>query len=189
MIRLSKSVLAVGGVVLAGGLITVMNPRAVHAVSAALVQVTNTASNPVVAQGIGKQATQIVELTCGFTLVPNAPENLCSLENGDGTSGGTTFYIVPTGQSLVIDSVDITTGIQLGKPCASSAFVELSVDNPVTSQELTRESWLLPAGTATAHYVYPSGIVIPGGTGVHGLNSLFSNCSVGAQLHGYLTTQ
>ena len=32
MIRLSKSGLAVGGVVLAGGLITFMNPRAVHAV-------------------------------------------------------------------------------------------------------------------------------------------------------------
>ena len=35
MMRISKSVLAVGGVVLAGGLITVMNPKTVHAVAAA----------------------------------------------------------------------------------------------------------------------------------------------------------
>ena len=152
-------------------------------------QVSNTASNPVVTQGIGKQATQIVELTCGFTLVPKAPENLCSLENGDGSSGGTTYYTVPSGQSLVIDSVDITNNIQLGKPCTSSAFVELSVENSATSQLLTREAWLLPAGTGTAHYVYPSGIVLPGGTEVHGVSSIFSSCSVGAQLHGYLTTQ
>jgi hypothetical protein len=189
MIRLSKSVLAVGGVILAAGLITVMNPRTVHAVAAVLVQVTNTASNPVVAQGIDKQATQIVELTCGYTLVPKAPDNVCSLENADGTPGGTTYYTVPNGQSLVIDSVDITTGIQAGTPCGSSAFVELSVENPATTQELAREWWLLPAGTGTAHYVYPSGIVLPGGTGVHGLNVIFSPCTVGAQFHGYLTTQ
>jgi hypothetical protein len=187
--RISKSVMAVGGVVVAAGLLTLTNPKTVHAVAAALVQVTNTASNPVVAQGIDKQATQIVELTCGLTLVSKAPQNVCSLENGDGSSGGTTFYTVPNGQSLVIDSVDITSGIQLGTPCMSSAFVELSVDSSATSQELVREWWLVPAGTGTAHYVYPSGIVLPGGTGLHGLNVIISPCTVGAQLHGYLTTQ
>jgi len=64
MIRLSKSVLAVGAVVLAGSLITLMNPKAVHALAAALVQVTNTASNPAVTQSVGAQAGNMVHLTC-----------------------------------------------------------------------------------------------------------------------------
>jgi hypothetical protein len=48
MIRLRVSALAVGGIVLAAGLLILAAPRTVHAVAAALVQVTNTASNPVV---------------------------------------------------------------------------------------------------------------------------------------------
>ena len=54
--RISKSVMAVGGVVVAAGLLTLTNPKTVHAVAAALVQVTNTASNPVVAQGIDRKS-------------------------------------------------------------------------------------------------------------------------------------
>jgi hypothetical protein len=36
----------------------------VHALTAALVQVTNTAANPVVTQGVGAQAAQNVYLQC-----------------------------------------------------------------------------------------------------------------------------
>ena len=51
--RISKSVMAVGGVVLAAAAIGFTNPKAVRAaVVAAMVQVTNTAANPVITQSV-----------------------------------------------------------------------------------------------------------------------------------------
>jgi hypothetical protein len=189
MIRLSKSVLAVGGVFLTAGLIAFANPKTVHAVAAALVQVSNTASNPAVVQGIGKQAAQIVEISCGDTPAAAGHGGDCTLENDFGLQGGPTFYIVPSGQTLVIDSVDITTGIGAQSPCMSPAFVQLLVVDPSAAlNESSRDSWLVPGGVGTAHYVYPSGIVVAGGTYVFGLGTT-SACSVGVQLRGYLTAQ
>src|SRR5580698_8665857 len=114
MIRLSKSVLAVGGVVLAGGLIAVMNPRAVAAVTAALVQVTNTASNPVVTQSVGAQAGNMVHLSCFFVL--NQVTTSCSQVSADGKT--TAGYTVPEGELLVISAVDLARSLDvLGAQC------------------------------------------------------------------------
>jgi hypothetical protein len=187
--QISRSVKAVGGVVLAAVVIGFTNPKAVHAVTAALVQVTNTASNPVVTQGTEKQAAQIVEISCGATPTAENHGGDCTLESDFGGSAGSTFFIVPSGQMLVIDSVDITTGIVAQTPCGSPAFVQLMVVNPSAGfSETVRDSWLMPGGVGTAHYVYPSGIVMTGGTEVFGLQST-TVCSVGVQLHGYLTAQ
>lgn len=102
MIRISKSVLAVGGVVLASGLITVMNPKTVHAVAAALVQVTNTASNPVVNSEATISPSQIVDLNCNgglgscFRVEPGGPLDQDA-------------YVVPANQTLVITDIEIFT--------------------------------------------------------------------------------
>jgi hypothetical protein len=187
MIRLSKSALAVGGVVLAGGLITVMNPKTVHAVAAALVEVTNTASNPVVTQGIGQQAAQIVEIGCG-SIYPEIYSG-CGFIPPDGLVGSGFGYTVPNGQTLVINAVDVYTGTSAGTPCTSSAVASLIIGN-ASDPTHPREIWLVPAGIGTAHYVYPSGIAIPAGMtlqGVQGYGS--SSCILGAALHGYLTAQ
>lgn len=100
MIRLSKSVLAVSGVILAGGLITVMNPKTVHAVAAALVQVTNTSSNPVVSSDISFSPAQLVELFC-------SGGGCAGVEPGGALDASP--YSVPAGHTLVITEVDIVS--------------------------------------------------------------------------------
>jgi len=103
MLHLSKSALAVGAVVLAGGLITLTNPRTVHAVAAALVQVTNTASNPVVTQSTANQAAQIVHLVCN--LDNNSNNQNCTLVSPQSVlSNGGPPYVVPASESFVINS-------------------------------------------------------------------------------------
>jgi hypothetical protein len=152
MIRLSKSVLAVGGVVLAGGLITLMNPRTVHAVvAAALVQVTNTTSNPVVAQGIDKQAGNIVHLSCSqVTLLDEISSCAQILANGNRSDGN---YTVPVGESLVITSLDVTP-ISVAN-CPGNYIIVLE---PQTSGA----SFVVVTANAqvTTHFAYPSGLVI-----------------------------
>ena len=151
MIRLSKSVLAVGGVVLAGGLITFMKPKTVHAVvAAALVQVTNTSSNPVVSQGIDKQAGNMVHLNCSvtlsgdlFTCIRFAPD------------GSTTFhYTVPAGEFLVITAMDV---LPITPPaCPGNYFITLGTPTEIgvyTTVETTNAQ-------VTTHLTYPSGLVI-----------------------------
>jgi hypothetical protein len=112
MLRLSKSVLAVGGVVLAGALITVMNPKTVHAVAAALVQVTNTASNPVVTQGVGAQAGNMVQLICPLAL---SQTNFSCFDSTGGVSTNSP-YTVPARKSLVITAIDVLPGSQAFLP-------------------------------------------------------------------------
>jgi hypothetical protein len=152
MIRLSKSVLAVGGVILAAGLITFTNPKAVHAVAAALVQVTNTASNPAVTQSVGAQAGNMVHLQCSqVTLLGSGSSCGQILADGNGSGGD---YTVPAGESLVITSFDVTPvslsgcpgnyAVFLGTQTSAGAFLFVTANSQV----------------ATSHFAYPSGLVI-----------------------------
>jgi hypothetical protein len=184
MIRLSKSVLALGGVVLAGGLITVMNPQTVHAVAAALVQVTNTASNPVVAQEIDKQAGNMVRLTCSVTL--SGALFTCTRFAPDGS---TTFhYTVPAGESLVITAIDV---LPTTPPvCPGNYFITLGTPNELgvyATVETTNAQ-------VTTHFTYPSGLAI--GEGISptwegfGFTSTLGVSCPGSELvdmFGYLT--
>jgi len=187
MIRLSKSVLAVGGVVLAGGLITLMNPRTVHAVvAAALVQVTNTAANPAVTQSVGAQAGNMVHLSCPVTLERTNFACFHFLANG---SDPVESYTVPAGESLVITSLDVTpkdlTGcpgnydLFVGTPSQVGAFLFVTTTNALV----------------TTHFAYPYGLVI--GEGITptfwGASATFAglgSCAglVTVDIFGYLTT-
>jgi hypothetical protein len=163
MIRLSKSVLAVGGVIIAAGLITFTNPKTVHALAAALVQVTNTASNPVVTQGVVQQASQIIRLYC-------VGDELCI----DISSMGTySIYTVPANQYLVINSIDVVPD----STCSSRHVASLNTPIQFVDQ------FLLAANVST-HMTYPSGLVIQ-----PGLTSYFyDTCQYDSfYLVGYLT--
>jgi len=150
MIRISKSVLAVGGVVVAGALFTVMNPKSVHAVAAALVQVTNTASNPAVTQSVGAQAGNLVHLSCPVTL--EQTNSSCFQFKSDGSI--TSVYTVPAGESLVITAMDVQPNnlsvcpgnynIYLGTPSVSGVFLNVTTTNALV----------------TTHFSYPSGVAI-----------------------------
>ena len=121
MNRLSRSVLAVGGVILAGGLITFTTPKTVHALAAALVQVTNTAANPVIDADVTKDPSRIVELLCSNGCI--------QLQPGGGVPAGTTLYTVPAGQSLVITDVEFTP-----QKDSNSTWVAIHGENPQSPQ-------------------------------------------------------
>ena len=70
--RLTKLSLFIAGAV---GILMLGVPRAAYAVAAALVQVTNTASSPVISQSIGNQALRLSRLNAFIDLavfLPNA---------------------------------------------------------------------------------------------------------------------
>lgn len=158
MIRLSKSVLAVGGVVLAAGLIGVTNPKTVHALAAALVQVTNTASNPVVTESTDHQAGQLVNLQCDGV----SGRNCFPISSTTGNTQGGSFQ-VPAGKSFVVTAVDITT-LSTDPQCGGSRnfWLDSTNDSGMTTN-LTRW-WIGPNGNY--HFTYPTGFVIGSGSSV-----------------------
>lgn len=154
MIRFSKSVFAVGGVVVAAGLIGFTNPKTVHALAAALVQVTNTASNPVVTQSIGQQAGQSIELACvsGDT----SGNGTCYLD----TNGlrGSTPYTVPANESLVVTAVDIYTFVAANEAVNGEPACNAGREDGVFTNGGAPLVWELINNTSPTHFTYPSGV-------------------------------
>ncbi len=203
MISLSKSVLAVGGAALATVLLILAAPRTVHAVAAALVEVTNTSSNPVVTQTTGAQATNMVHLQCAFNM--NNRMSPCSQITSTGELKGqpNTPYTVPSPNYLVITAADVAPGANGGNTinCPGVYYATIGNNtnglNPINFLTVTTSNALV-----TTHFTYPppSGIVIAPGTGVYGLGFIIipttgqfaGSCSGFAfdfvDLYGYLTT-
>jgi hypothetical protein len=166
MIRPSKSVLAAVGMVLAVGFIIFTNPRAVHAVAAALVQVTNTASNPVVTQSV-EQINQ-VQVFCGVGPCKDSSGNV---------------YVIPSNFNLVVTAIDLTG-------CASNqttAVLQQVSPPPFSTPGFPRIPITLPATTNTTHLIYPSGIQFSGMTTLSFSASPACD-TAGATLYGYLST-
>jgi hypothetical protein len=123
------------------------------------------ASSPVVTQAIGQQAAQIVEIECGY-LPLSAVQFGCAQMPATGFVGAnppqSSQYTVPAGQTLVVTAVDLLSGTSAGSPCAAPAFASMFTFVPDAIpgiQDLVRrKAWIVPAGTGTAHYMYPSGI-------------------------------
>jgi hypothetical protein len=151
---------------LAGGVVIgFTNPKVVHAVTAALVQVTNTSSNPVVTEGAAHQASQIVNLYC-----PSAGN---CIQNGSSVD-----YIAPANETLVINSIDITP-----VDCAQRTSVTFGEgDNIATYQILA--AWLI-SPAATTHMTYPSGFLMKSGLPINLV--AIPSCSANNYVHGYLT--
>ncbi|HEX4154081.1 MAG TPA: hypothetical protein VHY48_00580 [Acidobacteriaceae bacterium] len=188
MIHLSKSVLAVSGAVLAAGLIAFTNPKTVHAVAAALVEVTNTAANPVVTQSTAQQATQLVQLSCNMNFVTETGgSGSCNLLSPTmGLSG--TAYIVPSNQSLVVTAVDIVPD-NYRDYCGGGVYgesLQIAGSGIVPYAQLWTVSF---SGTtalgATAHFTYPSGMAFAPNSTLTAEES--SGCPANFELTGYLT--
>jgi hypothetical protein len=195
MFRISKSTLSWAGVAVAAILFTLAVPRAAHAVAAALVQVSNTASSPVISQGIGNQAAQIVEIECGYLPLTDTDIGCAAVPaTGFLKKPSTSQYTVPAGETLVVTSVDILSGSAAGSPCMSFALADVATSVAISSSsnvEGPRKFWIVPAGAGTVHYVYPSGILFSPGTAIYdAFNSgPGSTCTITIDMHGYLTAQ
>lgn len=92
-----------------------------------------------------------------------------------GVPSGDAAYVVPTGQSLVITSVEFYPSF----PSNSPSYVSISPAGVDTFYA----NWVVQSNVTTS-FQYPSGIVVASGT------SLYFSSSVGgfgAYLRGYLT--
>jgi hypothetical protein len=181
-----KSILSLGAAVLAAGALTLTAPRAAHAVAAALVQVTNTAANPAIAQTTDKQAAQVVNL--GITLAPVSGGSPTWTQFSQITSSGSfnAGYTVPANQTLIITSVDITpTWISAPTQCTGATpwdYITLSLDGGT----YFRKAWTV-SGLGTFHYSYPQGILMAAGSNPVIGNAYNSACPVQVEMTGYLT--
>jgi hypothetical protein len=204
MFRFPKPVLAVGGAALTMVLLTLAAPRTVHAVAAALVEVTNTSSNPVVTQTTGAQAANMIHLQCGFNM--DYKDSACFQITSTGVlsyEGPNIPYTVPNGSYLVITAADVAPSSNGGNTpsCPGVYYATIGNNtnpaNPINFLTVTTSNNLV-----TTHFTYPppSGIVIAPGTGVYGLGHIIvpttgqfaGSCSNFAydvvDLYGYLTT-
>jgi hypothetical protein len=107
---LKSLLMGTGAVVLAGSVLALFVPKAVHAIAATAVQVVNTSASPVVTGELSQQASQIVTVYCilepgltppqsCFQVLPNGR----FLQSSYGPNGG---YLVPPTQYFVLKSID-----------------------------------------------------------------------------------
>jgi hypothetical protein len=181
LVKLWKSMLmgtgsVVGCAAVLAAVLTLVAPRAAHGFVAALVQVANTIANPAVTLDTSRAASQIVHLT---TLGKSAVSPSVMTQLHQYIPGGTfgPAYVVPTGQNLVITSIEASVFT------AGNSYLNL-YDNTTIGQ---RELWYLP-NAGTTQLQFPSGFVYPTGTSVYvyiGGSSSLSQMYV--DVHGYLT--
>lgn len=97
MNALRKALTTLGGILLAALLITALAPRAARGVAAALVEVVNTTANPIPNRDVDMPGRHAV--TLGFDDESNSGSaNFTNLDQ--------TPFVVPTGQRLVVESVN-----------------------------------------------------------------------------------
>jgi hypothetical protein len=174
-----KAVTALGGIFLAALLLAALAPKATRAIAAALVQVTNTAANPVQNQDITTSASQLVTLTCVFGL--NGVAGNC-FSPPFPPEPSSTPYAVPVGQNLVITEVEVMTPGGGG-----TAFFLIATSGG--------QRWEVANDGTTHAFQFPrGGVVVLGGEGFSG--TVFSGVvgssesaadEVTAIMHGYLT--
>jgi hypothetical protein len=134
------------------------------------VNVANPATAPALTMDISKSALRYVELIC-----TNNPSGNCTQ-----VSGGT--YIVPSGQNLVVTSVEIT-----GTPVGGGGMSLY-----VFSHSSGGDQWVVPNDGNTHSFQFPgSGIVYPAGFTFNSSNVIFfgnfGNIIPSAILVGFLT--
>jgi len=105
----------IGGVLLVVLIFPILAPKTVHALAAALVQVTNTDANPV-------PTTTAVPGTPYFALLQLSGTATQSVGPGTGTLGVT--QIVLTSEDSTVDQVNIFAGLFNGGTCGGTNNVE-----------------------------------------------------------------
>jgi hypothetical protein len=155
-------------IAMAAIVIALTAPKAVHAaVTALIVEVANTPTNPVPSADITRSASNLVTLYCYI----QGGQSPCSLlEPGESIENVSGTYTVPAGQNLVVTDVEITGGNQF--------FVVYGIYAGGASEVFQ------VTGGGTHEFTFPHGFVWPAGQPllVGGSNT------TSAYIRGYLTT-
>jgi len=175
---LKSLLMGTGAVVLAGLVLALLAPQAVHAVVATAVQIVNTSASPAITEDTSRQASQIVTIVCDISIADTAT-CIQILPNGDygdphGQKGG---YVVPANQYFVLKSMD--TNIALPN-YAPDLLIFLST--PQVSETVAE---MVPI-SLNGQVSFASGIVAGPGMEVFPLASS-SGVQGEVTLHGYLT--
>ena len=149
---LKRLLMGFGSILAAALLLALAAPKSAHAIVAALVQVTNTAANPVPVFDVRASAQQYVELACTFTA------GNCAQINADG-SVVDAAWTVPAGMQYVITDVEISSAMS---PGVTSTIFGVQWTPP--SGALRLERWAVTASSTTTEYQFPSGIVVLSGS-------------------------
>lgn len=172
---LLRAGIGVGCALVFAAVLVLAIPREVHAVAAALVQVTNTSANPAVTEDISREASQIVHLTTlGKAYVANASMTQLHQYIPGGTIGP--GYVVPAGQNLVITSIEASVFT------AGENYLNL-YDSTTSGQ---REYWYMP-NVGLTQLQFPSGFVYPAGSSVYVYIGGQGTTQMAVDVHGYLT--
>jgi hypothetical protein len=154
MIRFAKNVsMAVGVVVLAALLLSVMAPKAVHAVTATMVQVVNTVSEPVPSEDIYRLPAKNIQLSC------NASVNNCAIVEQNGTFDASTPWKVPSGMDFIVTDVEIST-FGTGSTIQTNFNLEWTPPGGKT----TGFGWTVLNNGTTVEYQFTNGIVLLAGS-------------------------
>jgi len=133
------ALMGVGGVLLAGLLLSVLAPQTVHAVAATLVQIANTTANPV-------PTAPAVPGTPFFGRMFLSGTSAQSVGPGTGTLGVT--QIVITSLDSTVDQVNIYAGALSGGTCGGSGSNVEAAYNPFLIVNVQPNSTLvIPAPT------------------------------------------
>jgi hypothetical protein len=174
MKRFRKYSFAAAAAAILVAVLTLAAPRAVHALTAALVTVTNTAASPVVSQSVNQLATQ------NILLIGRANPGTSSSFSRITSDGDDSFaaYVVPSGQSLVITTIDVL-------PFTTQGIDTFTIFNEPSANP--RET-LQVAGAGTTQFQFPSGIVFPAGVFIQVKGESPSPDTLLLYMHGYLTS-
>ena len=122
-----------------------LTPRTVRAVAASLVQVVNTAANPVAARDVDNADRNAVALQCFVELLPQNEQDNVACRNGQLSA----VFTVPHGMRLVLDHV---SGRVLLPPGQSIFDIGLLLSEGQSSVELQFAPTLM--NTAPSRLVY-----------------------------------
>lgn len=163
--------------------LTLAAPRAVQAVTAALVTVTNTASNPVVAQSVSQLTSQNVMLQASAV---QGTYSAFHQALTDGTISGSTF-VVPAGESFVVTGIEALPAPVTSAGPSSGPLGSYLVEVVNGISRHIRIQQVVPAVNST-HFEYASGLVFTSGGSIEMYNDLSNPGGVQIYLFGYLTS-
>ena len=165
----------------AGGVaILALAPRGAHAITAALVQVTNTPSAPASTLDSSKAGSQqiLLQTPYGATLVTGQEVNMVQLSPTLGVLNQS-GYTVPAGSTLVVTGLDLVVYSRMTSP------LQIRIQESTGSYAYEQFNQMAPG---FYNLSFPSGLVYPAGTSVD-LDNSQGNSNLEAVVHGYLTAR